>query len=82
MARCKHDKGNIQQFTEICLDCGHNIYESDAEYEKSLHQDIAHLRGEIRKKNIELLELEKDKLTRELKELKGEDDDSNNSGGW
>lgn len=82
MARCKHERGNIQQFTEICLDCGHNIYESDEEYEKSLYRDIAHLQGEIRKKNIEILESQKDRLTRELKELKGEDDDSNNSGGW
>jgi len=82
MSRCKHDKGNIQQFTEICLDCGHNIYETDEQYEKSLHRDIAYLKEEIRKKNIELLEMEKDKLSEKLRELKGEDDDSGYRGSW
>lgn len=78
MARCKHDRGNIQQFTEVCLDCGHNIYESDEDYEKSLQEDIARLQGELRKKRIEQLELKKEYLQ---KELKGDDDDGN-SGGW
>lgn len=75
MARCTHSSGNIQQFTEICLDCGHNIYESDAEYEQSLERDISHLRSELTKKRIEKLELEKDRLQ---KELKGDDDDGYN----
>lgn len=76
MARCTHSSGNIQQFTEVCLDCGHNIYESDADYEKSLQEDIRHLRGQLRQKNIEKLELEKERLQ---KEVKGDDDDNQ---GW
>lgn len=78
MPRCKHDKGNIQQFTEICLDCGHNIYETDEEYEASLQQEIEGLRARVRKDRISKLEDEKDALLREL----GEKDDDNNSGGW
>lgn len=77
MARCLHKSGNIQQFTEICLDCGHNIYESDAQYEEALKQEIYYLQGKVREKRIEQLELEKDKLQRELK---GNDDDHNQ--GW
>jgi len=75
MARCKHNSGNIQQFTEVCLDCGHNIYETDEEYEKSLQRDIQHLQSELREKNIETLELKKEQLEKQLKELKGEDYD-------
>lgn len=30
MARCPHNR--VQQYTECCLDCGRNIYETDAEY--------------------------------------------------
>jgi len=30
MARCPHN--NVQSFTECCLDCGRNIYETDKEY--------------------------------------------------
>lgn len=78
MPRCKHDKGNIQQFTEICLDCGHNIYETDEEYEKSLRQEIEGLRSRVRQDRISKLEDEKDTLLKEL----GEKDDDNNSGGW
>jgi RIO-like serine/threonine protein kinase len=77
MARCKHNSGNIQQFTEICLDCGHNIYESDEEYEESLVRDIENLRSQLRKKNIEKLELQKEKLQ---KQLKGDDDDGKDIG--
>lgn len=77
MARCLHKNGNIQQFTEICLDCGHNIYESDTQYEEALKQEIYYLQGKVREKRIEQLELEKDKLQ---KELKGNDDDHNQ--GW
>ena len=36
MARCPHNR--VQQFTECCLDCGRNIYESDAEYLKYLRE--------------------------------------------
>ncbi len=31
---CKH--GNVQQFTEVCLVCGYNIYTSKEEYLKNL----------------------------------------------
>jgi formyltetrahydrofolate hydrolase len=80
MARCKHDKGNIQQFTEVCLDCGHNIYESDEEYEKSLRQEIYHLRKELKQEQLADLEKTRDELRDELKKRRGNDD--NNSGGW
>ncbi len=77
MARCKHDSGNIQQFTEICLDCGHNIYETEAEYQASLRREVADLRAKVQAKRTSELEDEKAELLREL----GEDDDTN-YGGW
>jgi formyltetrahydrofolate hydrolase len=80
MARCKHDRGNIQQFTEVCLDCGHNIYESDEEYEKSLRQEIYSLRKELKQEQLADLEKTRDELRDELKKRRGNDD--NNSGGW
>jgi len=76
MSRCKHT-GNVQQFTEICMDCGHNIYETDAEYEASLRKDIGHLQDQARERRID--DLEKIKTDLE-KELHGEDDD--NKSGW
>lgn len=77
MPRCKHERGNIQQFTEICLDCGHNIYETDEEYEKSLRQEIEGLKAQVRKDRISKLEDEKDALLKELGK-----DEEDNSGGW
>lgn len=75
MARCNHERGNIQQFTEMCLDCGHNIYESDAEYEASLEQDIQRLQNEINKREsssrIESKEKTKEALEAKLRQLKG-----------
>ena len=79
MARCKHDSGNIQQFTEICLDCGHNIYETDEEYERELQREIYNLQAELRKTRIDRLEQVKEDLQRELGR---NNDDDNNSGGW
>jgi hypothetical protein len=79
MARCTHSSGNIQQFTEICLDCGHNIYESDAEYEKSLHEDIRRLEDQLRSKRIESLEAKKERLQ---KELKGDDEGGGYNGNF
>jgi len=79
MARCKHDKGNIQQFTEVCLDCGHNIYESDEEYEKSLREEIYHLRKELKQEQLADLEKTRDELREKLNKKR---DDDNNSGGW
>ncbi len=76
MARCKHDTGNIQQFTERCLDCGRNIYETDQEYETSLKRDISILQSQVRSERIEKLEEMKESL---LKELKKDDD---NDSGW
>jgi hypothetical protein len=78
MARCKHDGGNIQQFTEICLDCGHNIYETDAEYAASLRNEIDALRARKQQHTISRLEEEKETLQREL----GDIDDDKNYGGW
>ncbi len=73
MPRCKHDKGNIQSYREICLDCGHNIYETDAEYEASLRKEIYALQDQTREKRIESLE----EIKRQLeKELYGDDDDN------
>lgn len=72
MSRCKHDRGNIQQFTEICLDCGHNIYETDEEYEKSLIQEIEALRKIKGQDRLSKLEEERDRLLRELRKT---DDD-------
>jgi hypothetical protein len=77
MARCKHDSGNIQQFTEICLDCGHNIYETDEEYEVSLKKEIISLRKELGKERISKLEDERERLRKELSK-----DDDDNYGGW
>lgn len=75
MARCNHERGNIQQFTEMCLDCGHNIYESDTEYEASLEQDIQRLQNEINKREsssrIESKEKTKEALEAKLRQLKG-----------
>jgi hypothetical protein len=49
MARCPHK--NVQQFTECCLDCGRNIYETDEEY-------LQYLRN--LKKDDEIQRLEKE----------------------
>lgn len=76
MTRCKHT-GAIQQFTEICMECGHNIYETDAEYEASLRRDIHALQDKARERRID--ELEKIKSDLE-KDLHGDDDD--NQSGW
>lgn len=51
MARCPHK--NVQQFTECCLDCGRNIYESDAEYLADLRKQKG-LDGEIEQLEAEL----------------------------
>ncbi len=40
MARCPHNR--VQEYTECCLDCGRNIYESDEDY-------VKHLRRQARK---------------------------------
>lgn len=70
--RCDHSRGNIQQFTEVCLDCGHNIYESDGEYIRDLENDIRAMKSKLsdlsNKKKIEVLEQEYDELQILLKE--------------
>ena len=78
MSRCKHNKGNIQQFTEICLDCGHNIYESEEEYQRSLISEIENLRKEEQQDHTSKLEDERDRLLQKLRKK----DDGENSGGW
>lgn len=80
MARCTHNGGNIQQYTEICLDCGHNIYESDEEYEQGLQREIRGMQDELRKQRLVRLEQAKEDLQRELG--RNNDDDGKNSGGW
>ena len=77
MARCDHSRGNIQQFTEVCLDCGHNIYETDAEYEASLERDIRRLEDELRKSRIDRKQRIKDELERQVNELKNKDENGN-----
>ena len=56
MARCPHH--NVQQFTECCLDCGRNIYESDAEYLQYLLQLKRAKQAKANSGAIELLEIE------------------------
>lgn len=75
MARCKHNSGNIQQFTEVCLDCGRNIYETDEEYEAHLREEIGQLRGELRKSSIDELEELRDVLKARLNKNKSDYDD-------
>ena len=36
--RCPHR--SVQQFTEMCLDCGRNIHETDAEYLRHLEEEV------------------------------------------
>jgi hypothetical protein len=70
MARCTHSNGNIQSFTEVCLDCGHNIYETDEEYERTLKSEVESLRRQLNQANtnanIDALEAEKAELLRKL----------------
>lgn len=70
--RCDHSGGNIQQFTEMCLDCFHNIYETDEEYINSLETDIRLLKADLQRKSnakkIEALEQEYDELQVLIKE--------------
>lgn len=34
---CPHN--NVQEFTECCMDCGHNIYKSKEQYLKELKEE-------------------------------------------
>jgi hypothetical protein len=52
MARCPHNR--VQQFTECCLDCGRNVYESDEDYYKYLMER----KGNTLSNRIEQLEKE------------------------
>jgi hypothetical protein len=74
---CKHNSGNIQQFTEICLDCGVNIYETPAQRVVRLQKRVSDLRrtaliakGDALEAEIEALEAAENK------------DDEQNNGGW
>lgn len=69
---CKHY--NVQSYTEICLDCGANIYESPEERVRRLQGQVDHYKREA-------LVKEGDALEAELERLRGTPDD-NNSGGW
>jgi len=59
----------------VCLDCGHNIWESDEEYEDSLRKEVAQLRGELRKTSINELEELRDLLKSRLDKSKTDYDD-------
>lgn len=72
---CPHH--NVQQFTEICLDCGVNIYETAAERVSRLSQEVSHLRSRRLERRGDELEAERDRLKREL-----EPSDDDNNGGW
>lgn len=56
MARCPHK--NVQEFTECCLDCGRNIYETDEEYFAYLLQKKRSQQQTDRSNRIEELEKE------------------------
>lgn len=56
MARCPHN--NVQQFTECCLDCGRNIYETDQEYMSHLISLKRQQQKQGLSDNIERLERE------------------------
>ena len=66
--RCPHN--NVQQFTEMCLNCGRNIYETDAEYVKHLREKVAAKREQVRAAK---LEREAEKLEAELRSLTKDD---------
>ena len=74
---CKHDGGNIQQFTEVCLDCGVNIYETDSERIQRLRREISYLQREADKVEADSLEAKRDRLREKLNPPS-----DNNSGGW
>lgn len=48
MARCPHNR--VEAYSECCLDCGRNVYETDEEYYKYLKE---------RARQLEIEELEK-----------------------
>lgn len=50
MARCSHKR--VQQYTECCLDCGRNIYETDKEYEAYLDEQLASQRIAHKEKQL------------------------------
>lgn len=79
--KCHHT--NVQQFTEVCLNCGRNIYESDEEYAASLRRDIEQKRRELREFEVERLKEERDRLDELLRQERARKDPYNPSeGGW
>lgn len=61
---CPHN--NVQQYTEICLDCGVGIYESEAERVARLRREVSSLRQEVLKSEGDQLEAERDRLRKIL----------------
>jgi hypothetical protein len=57
---CTHSR--IQQFTEVCLDCGANVYETDEERVKRLREEVSSLKREVLKKQADSLEAERNRL--------------------
>lgn len=69
---CPHN--NVQQYTEVCLDCGANIYETPSERVERLNRDIAALRNEQLVSEGDRLEEERDALRRALRKDPGPQD--------
>ena len=72
---CPHN--NVQQFTEICLSCGANIYETPEERVRRLRQKIAELQREDTVALGDRLEAEYERMRSERMP-----DDPQNEGGW
>jgi len=62
---CQHN--NVQQYTEICLDCGVNIYETETERLARLRREVSDLSREVLKCEGDQLEAERDRLRRILR---------------
>jgi hypothetical protein len=50
MGRCQHKR--VQDYTECCLDCGRNIWESDDEYEAKLDKRLQSQRIEEKERRL------------------------------
>lgn len=73
MARCPHN--NVQQWTEVCLDCGRNIYETDEEY-------LQYLKARVRQKQRKDLSSEIERLEETLGIKHPGNVDRESWGGW
>lgn len=76
---CTHR--NVQQYTECCLDCGANIYETEAERRVRLLKEIDALSSQVNKSENDRLEDTRDELLRRLR-VEPDPQDGGQSGGW